>query len=72
MVLWKCLTGNTETRRYFSLERYYCSHGRYTNVLVYPDAAKEQIDSNLERTQYMELLETISEVRKEITDCMEG
>lgn len=57
---------------YFSLERYYCSHGRYRNALAYLDAAEELIDSNLDRTQYMELLETLSEVRKEITDCMEG
>lgn len=57
---------------YFSMERYYCWHGQYKNALAYLDVAEKLIDSNLDRMQYMELLETISEVRKEITDCMEG
>ncbi|MDE5823934.1 MAG: tetratricopeptide repeat protein, partial [Lachnospiraceae bacterium] len=57
---------------YFSLEKYYCYHGRYKNAIGYLDAAEKLIDSKLDRTQYMEILETISEVRKEITDCMEG
>lgn len=57
---------------YFSLEKYYCYHGRYRNALRYLDAAEKLIDSKLDRKQYMEILETISEVRKEITDCMEG
>lgn len=57
---------------YFSLEKYYLYHGKYKNALGYLNAAEKLIDSKLDRTQYMEILETISEVRKEITDCMEG
>lgn len=57
---------------YFSLEKYCCYHGRYKNALRYLDAAEKLIDSKLDRTQYTEILETISEVRKEITDCMKG
>lgn len=56
---------------YFSLEKYYCYHGRYRNALGYLDTAEKLIDSKLDRTQYMEILETISGVRKEITNCME-
>lgn len=57
---------------YFSLEKYYCYHGRYRNALGYLEVAQKLIDTKLDRTQYMEILETISEVRKEIIDCMEG
>lgn len=42
-------------------EKYYCFHGRYRDALGY-----------LDRAEYKEILETISGVRKEITDCMEG
>lgn len=57
---------------YFSLEKYYCYHGRYKNALGYLDAAEKLIASKLDRAEYREILEAISEVRKEITDCMEG
>lgn len=57
---------------YFSLEKYYCYHGRYKHALWYLDATEKLIDSKLDKSQYMDILETISEVRKEIINYMEG
>lgn len=53
-------------------EKYYCFHGRYRDALGYLDRAEKLIVSKLDRAEYKEILETISGVRKEITDCMEG
>ena len=57
---------------YFSLEKYHCYHGRYKHALLYLDAAEKLIDSKLDKSQYMDILETISEVRKAIINYMEG
>lgn len=57
---------------YFSLEKYYYFHGRYKDALGYLDRAEKLMVSKLDRAEYKEILKTISEVRKEITDCMEG
>lgn len=57
---------------YFSMERYYCYHGRYDKALRYLDDAEELIDSKLDREEYSEICDMISTVRAEIKDCKEG
>lgn len=56
----------------FSLERYYCYHGRYEKALEHLDVAEEVIEYKLDRNEYKEIYEMISTVRKEIEDCVEG
>lgn len=56
---------------YFSMERYYCYHGRYHAALKCLDAAEEIINCNLDKEEYGEICETIFTVRIEIKDCIE-
>lgn len=57
---------------YFSMERYYCYHGRYDKALRYLDDAEKLMDSKLDREEYSEICEMISTVRAEIKSCKEG
>lgn len=57
---------------YFSMERYYCYHGRYDKALKYLGDAEKLIDSKLDREEYSEICDMLSAVRAEIKDCKEG
>ncbi len=55
---------------YFSMERYYCYHGRYYAALKCLDAAKAVINCNLGEEEYGEIWEAILAAQTEIEDSM--